>query len=315
MTFLRLQPNQEHSTVVSGTTPSGCTQRAPTCSTKKTKRKREKVDCPQSTGYSPIRHGLTRPSEEIQLQQHNIKTTVDCQQSTVVSGTTPSGCSVPPLVQELADTPSGCTDTKIFGKEILQTTYHNIPSVELTDLDVALKSRARVISCLAGLPSHLHLLHHDPRLTYSLFCGSRLVLRDRVRGKKRRRIRSRRRRPHTCQRNGESHRSPSGVATILSYGLRRRSRLGGLVSRRPLVPPHSQRFVVVIIREIDNMRGYKGNIQSTRVAINVQSNQSGTSVIVPGLEVTASSISWSSSLAEISEVAALQISKVSQLAQ
>ena len=62
-------------------------------------------------------------------------------------------------------------------------------------------------------------------------------------------------------------------------------------------------------------RGYKGNIQSTRVAINVQSNQSGTSVIVPGLEVTASSISWSSSLADTSEVAALQISKVSQLAQ
>ena len=223
---------------------------------------------------------------------------------------------MPPLVQELADTPSGCTDTKIFGKEILQTAYHNRPNVESTDLDVALKSRARIISCLAGLPSHLHLLHHDPRLAYSLFCGSRLVLRDRVRGKKRRRIRSRRRRPHTCQRNGESHRSPSGVTTIPSYDLRRRSRLGGLVSRRPLVPPHSQGFVVVVIREVDNMRrGYKGNIQSTRVAINVQSTQSGTSVIVPGLEVTASSISWSSSLAETSEVAALQILEVSQLAQ
>ena len=224
--------------------------------------------------------------------------------------------SVPPLVQELADTPSGCTDTKIFGKEILQTTYHNRTSVESTDLDVALKSRARVISCLAGLPSHLHLLHHDPRLAYSLFCSSRLVLRDRVRGKKRRRIRSRRRRLYTCQRNGESHRSPSSVTTIPSYGLRRRSRLGDLVNRRPLVPPHSQRFVVVVIREVDNKRrSYKKNIQSTRVAINVQSTQSETSVIIPGLEVTASSISWSSSLAEISEVAALQVSKVSQLAQ
>ena len=62
-------------------------------------------------------------------------------------------------------------------------------------------------------------------------------------------------------------------------------------------------------------RGYKGNIQSTRVAVNDQSTQYRTSVIIPGLEVTASSISWSSSLAEISEVAALQISKVSQLAQ
>jgi len=85
MAFLRLQLNQKHSTVVSGTTPSGCTQRAPTGL--------KKIDCPQSTGYSFIRHGLTRPSEEVQLLQHNIKTTVDCQQSTVVSGTTPNGCT------------------------------------------------------------------------------------------------------------------------------------------------------------------------------------------------------------------------------
>ena len=35
---------------------------------------------------------------------------------------------------------------------------------------------------------------------------------------------------------------------------------------------------------------------------------------VPGLEVTASSISWSSFLAEVSEVAALQISEISRLA-
>ena len=177
---------------------------------------------------------------------------------------------MPPLVQELADTPSGCTDTKIFGKEILQTAYHNRSSVESTDLDVALKSRARVISCLAGLPSHLHLLHHDPRLAYSLFCSSRLVLRDGVRSKKRRWIRSRRRGPRTRQRNGEGHRSPRGVTTIPSHGLGRRSGLGGLVSRRPLVPPHSQRTVVVVIREVDNMRrGYKGNVQSTRVVINI----------------------------------------------
>ena len=179
---------------------------------------------------------------------------------------------MPPLVQELADTPSGCTNTKIFGKEILQTAYHNRPSVESTDLDVALKSRTRVIGCLAGLPSHLHLLHHDPRLAYSLLCSSRLVLRDGVRSKKRRWIRSRRRRPHARRRNGESHRSPSGVTTIPSYGLRRRSRLGGLVSRRPLVPPHSQQTVVVVIREVDNMRmGYKGKVQSTKVAVNDQS--------------------------------------------
>ena len=62
-------------------------------------------------------------------------------------------------------------------------------------------------------------------------------------------------------------------------------------------------------------RSYKGSIQSTKVAINAQSTQSRTSVIVPGLEVTASSISWPLSLAEILEVAALQASKVSRLAQ
>ena len=179
---------------------------------------------------------------------------------------------MPPLVQELADTPSGCTDTdtKDLQKKTLQTAYQNRSSVESTDLDVALKSRTRVIGCLAGLPSHLHLLHHDPRLAYSLLCSSRLVLRDGVRSKKRRWIRSRRRGPRTRQRNGEGHRSPSGVTTIPSHGLGRRSGLGGLVSRRPLVPPHSQRTVVVVIREVDNMkRGYKGKVQSTRVAINV----------------------------------------------
>ena len=144
--------------------------------------------------------------------------------------------SVPPLVQELADTPSGCTDTKIFGKEILQTAYHNRTSVESTDLDVALKSRARVISCLAGLPSHLHLLHHDPRLAYSLFSGTHLVLRDVVCGKKRRRICSRRRRPDTRQRFSEGHKNPSGITTLPDCGLRRRSSLWGLASRRPPVP-------------------------------------------------------------------------------
>ena len=62
-------------------------------------------------------------------------------------------------------------------------------------------------------------------------------------------------------------------------------------------------------------RGYKGKVQSTRVAVNDQSTQYRTSVIVPGLEVAASSISWSSPLAETSEVAALQNSKVNRLAQ
>ena len=146
----------------------------------------------------------------------------------------------------------------------------NRPSVESTDLDVTLKSRTCVVSCLAGFPDRFHLFHHDPRLAYSLLSSTRLVLWDVVCGKKGRRVSSRRRRPGIRQRNGESHRSPSGVTTIPSYGLRRRSGLGGLVSRRPLVPPHSQRTIIVVIREVDNMRmGYKGNVQSSRVAINV----------------------------------------------
>ena len=161
---------------------------------------------------------------------------------------------MPPLVQELADTPGGCTDVKIFGKEILLTAYRNRSSVESTDLDVALKSRTCVIGCLAGLPSHFHLFHHDPRLTYNLFRGTRLVLRGGVHGKKRRRICGRRRRPHARQRIGESHRSPSGVTTIPSYGLRRRSRLRGLASQRPPFPSHTQRHVVFVIWEVNNMR-------------------------------------------------------------
>ena len=45
----------------------------------------------------------------------------------------------------------------------------------------------------------------------------------------------------------------------------------------------------------------------------IQSTKSETTEIIPGLEVAASSISWSSFLAEVSEVAALQISETSRL--
>ena len=45
----------------------------------------------------------------------------------------------------------------------------------------------------------------------------------------------------------------------------------------------------------------------------IQSTKSETTEIVPRLEVTASSISWSSFLVEVSEVAALQISETSLL--
>ena len=61
----------KHSTVVSGTTPSGCTQRAPTNPVE------DKVD--QSTSKKK--------------QDVSFKTVINCKQSTTVSGTTPSGCT------------------------------------------------------------------------------------------------------------------------------------------------------------------------------------------------------------------------------
>ena len=61
----------KHSTVVSGTTPSGCTQRAPTNSVE------DKVD--QST---------SKKKRDVFF-----KTVINCKQSTTVSGTTPSGCT------------------------------------------------------------------------------------------------------------------------------------------------------------------------------------------------------------------------------
>ena len=58
----------KHSTVVSGTTPSGCTQRAPT--------------------------GLRNPVDQSTDRKIDIiKPKTDCQQSTLALGTTPSGCT------------------------------------------------------------------------------------------------------------------------------------------------------------------------------------------------------------------------------
>ena len=140
------------STIVSGTTPSGCTLRAPTGSdptrparrsrVQKKGRKRESrtqttVDCQQSTvvsGTTPSGCTLRAPTgsdptqpdrvEETNYQfglyiRKNTTTTVDCQQSTIVSGTTPSGCTqrAPTGSKISIDAPSGCTDAKIFGKE------------------------------------------------------------------------------------------------------------------------------------------------------------------------------------------------------
>jgi len=73
-------------------------------------------------------------------------------------------------------------------------------------------------------------------------------------GEERRRIYGRRRGPRTRQRIGESHRSPGGIATVSSYGLRRRSGLWSLASRRFPVPPHSQWRFVFVVRKVNNMR-------------------------------------------------------------
>ena len=57
-------------------------------------------------------------------------------------------------------------------------------------------------------------------------------------------------------------------------------------------------------------RSYRKN---PKLKSRIQSTKSEITEIVPRLEVAASSISWSSFLAEVSEVAALQISETSRL--
>ena len=57
-------------------------------------------------------------------------------------------------------------------------------------------------------------------------------------------------------------------------------------------------------------RNYRKN---TKLKSKIQSTKSETTESVPRLEVAASSISWSSFFAEVSEVAALQISETSRL--
>ena len=56
--------------------------------------------------------------------------------------------------------------------------------------------------------------------------------------------------------------------------------------------------------------GYR---KDPKLKIKIQSTKSETTEIIPRLEVAASSISWSSFLAKVSEVAALQISETSRL--
>ena len=57
-------------------------------------------------------------------------------------------------------------------------------------------------------------------------------------------------------------------------------------------------------------RNYRKN---PKLKTKIQSTKSETTESIPRLEVAASSISWSSFLAEVSEVAALQISETSRL--
>ena len=57
--------------------------------------------------------------------------------------------------------------------------------------------------------------------------------------------------------------------------------------------------------------GYR---KDSKLKMKIQSTKSETTEIIPRLEVVASSISWSSFLVEVSEVAALQISETSRLA-
>ena len=106
----------KHSTVVSGTTPSGCTQRAPTNpvedkvdqSTSKKKGVRDAfsktvINCKQSTtvsGTTPsgctqrAPTGLRNPVDQSTDREIDIiKPKADCQQSTLALGTTPSGCT------------------------------------------------------------------------------------------------------------------------------------------------------------------------------------------------------------------------------
>ena len=98
------------------------------------------------------------------------------------------------------------------------------------------------------------MLHHDACLAYSFLSCTHLVLKDVVCGEERRRIYGRHRGPRTRQRIGESHRSPGGIATVSSYGLRRRSGLWSLASRRFPVAPHSQQHFVFVVRKANNMR-------------------------------------------------------------
>ena len=168
-----------------------------------------------------------------------------------------------------------------------------------------MEGRAGVISCLARVPDGLQLLHHESRLAYRLLRCASLVLWDVVRREEGGLLSTRQ---WIC----EGHRVSSGVLFLRNQNLRRRHILGHLAGRRFPTPALQGFFILIIIREIDNSIGWSyGEESGSEIAS--QSTKNGVKNTVPGFEVAASSISWSSARAEVSEVAALQLQRISRL--
>ena len=169
-----------------------------------------------------------------------------------------------------------------------------------------MEGRTGVISCLARVPDGLQLLHHESRLAYCLLRCASLVLWDVVRREEGGLLSTRQ---WIC----EGHRVSSGVLFLHSQNLRRRHILRHLTGGRFPTPPACQWFfILVVVREIDNSVGWScGEGSGSEIAS--QSTKNGVKNTVPGFEVAASSISWSSARAEVSEVAALQLQRISRL--
>ena len=169
-----------------------------------------------------------------------------------------------------------------------------------------MEGRAGVIGCLTRIPDGLQLLHHESRLAYRLLRRTSLVLWDVVRRKEGGLLSTRQ---WIC----EGHRVSSGVLFLHSQNLRRRHILRHLTGGRfPTLPTCRWFFILVVVREIDNSVGWScGEGSGSEIAC--QSTKNGVKNTVPGFEVAASSISWSSARAEVSEVAALQLQRISRL--
>ena len=170
-----------------------------------------------------------------------------------------------------------------------------------------MEGRTGVVSRLARIPDGLQLLHHDSRLAYRFLRRASLVLWDVVRREEGGLLSTRQ---WIC----EGHRVSSGVLFLRNQNLRRRHILGHLTGGRFPTPPALQWFfILIIIREIDNSIGWScGEESGSEIAS--QSTKNDVKNTVPGFEVAASSISWSSARAEVSEVATLQLQRISRLA-